>query len=387
MKKTFLSQRLREINSAPGGLKALVSLMKDAQFKKMKGVRLIDCSLGETCFPLTLRLKEVGKKAIQADENSYVKPFFGLKSLRQAISLNLKKEKIKVAPADILVTAGAGVAIDLFFRSLLNNGDEVIVFDPFYPVFVLSSLAYGGKVIFVDTYKTKFIPYPKWIEKKITKRTKIIVVNSPNNPTGVFYPLVVLKEIIRIAKKYNLYLLSDEVYADYLYEGKFVSLLKLYPKRTIIIRSFSKKCSMMGYKVGYMTGPRKLMTEIKSILLPMHSGPRISEIIASEATKYSLSNKTLQDFKYKRNFIYNNLKDYFLDMVKPAGAFYFYLKAPNRNACQYSLELLNRGVLVSPAFSRKKTHFRISYAGITRKDLRQLVSILKDSLLTYSKRR
>ena len=116
---------------------------------------------------------------------------------------------------------------------------------------------------------------------------------------------------------------------------------------------------------------------IKSILIPMYSGSRISEIMAAEAVKHQLPKRIINDFRKKRDFIFNNLKGYFNHLIKPKGAFYFYLQAPNNDAFRFSLKLLKKGVLVSPAFSTKKTHFRIAYAGLEKRSLDKLVTLLK----------
>lgn len=378
MKKSSLAHRVDKINNISCGLINLVALLKKAEEERKKGVKLIDCALGETSFKLSSLVKKAGKKAIENDKNSYSKPFFGLNPLRKSLSSSFNKKGISVLPDHIIVTAGSGAAIDLFFRAVLNPGDQVIIFDPFYPPFVMHSLAYGGKPVFIDTYKTGFIPEPSLIKKKINKKTKAIIINSPNNPTGTVYPLKVLKEIVKIARKFNLIVLSDEVYVDFIYEGKFTSLIKLYPEKTVILRSFSKKYGMMGYKVGYMTGPKELIESIKSILIPMYSGPRTSEIMAIEAIKRPISKRIINNFKKKRNFIYRSLKNYYPELVKPRGAFYFYIQAPSKDALQFSLKLLKKGVLVAPAFSRKTTHFRISYAGLENKSLKKFVAALMD---------
>ncbi len=384
MKGQFLSSRVKQSTDISCGLANLTFLLKKAQKEREKGVRFIDCALGEPSFVLPRVVKGTGKEAIENDENSYTQPFFGLLSLRKSLSLAFEKEGIEASPDQIIVTAGAGMAIDLISRTILNSSDEVIILDPFYPPFVIHTLAYGGRVVYVDTYKTGFIPDPSLIKKKITRKTKTIVIISPNNPTGSVYPLKVLKAIVKIARRFNLMIISDEVYADFVYEGKFNSLIKLCPERVIILRSFSKKYGMMGYKVGYMTGPKELIEGIKSIMEPMHTGPRISEMMAVEAIKHSLpSKRTINDFKKRRNYFYENLKNYYSDLVRPKGALYFYIKAPNNDALQFSLNLLKRGVLVAPAFSRKNSHFRVSFVGLEKRLLNKLVKILKEASLAF----
>lgn len=378
MKKHILASRLKKITSRECGLVNLTLILKKAQKEKKKGVKFIDCALGEPSFVLPKTVKRVGQEAIENDENSYVQPFFGLFSLRKSLSLAFKREGIEVLPDQIIVTAGTGVAIDLLFRAIINPGEEVIIFDPFYPPFVIHTLAYGGRVVFVDTYKTSFIPDPVLIEKKIAKKTKAIVINSPNNPTGTVYPLKLLKAIVKIARKFNLMVISDEVYADFVYEGKFTSLIKLCPERAIILRSFSKKYGMMGYKVGYMTGPKDLIEKIKLIMEPMHTGPRVSEMMAAKIIKYPLSKRIFNRLKKRRNFLYENLKNYYPNLIKPRGTLYFYIQAPHKDALRFSLKLLKRGVLVSPAFSRKNSHFRVSFAGLEEKGLKKFVTILQE---------
>lgn len=383
MKIYTQSKRYKEIISYPTGLSNLGLILRKAQ--EIKERKLIDCTLGETIFSLPLSIKKRGIKVIQEDDNQYVKPFFGLKILRGGLEKAFKKEGLIISSENIVVTAGSELGMDLFFRSILNCKDEVLLVDPFFPPFVINILAYGGKPVLVDTYKTKFIPDPQLIRKKITKKTKIIVINSPNNPTGAVYPTKVLKEIVKIARRHGLIILSDEVYADFIYEGKFISLLKLYPEGSVILRSFSKTYSMMGYKVGWLTGTPTLINRIKEIYIPMYSGPRISELMAEEAIKHQLPSKIITGFKKKRDYIYNNTKMVCPDLIKPNGAFYFYLKAPKGNALAFSESLLKNKVLVSPAFSRKNSHFRISYAGLEGKILKQFMSILKETYLVYTK--
>lgn len=377
-----LSKRLQALQKYPCGLNDLNIVFQEQ--KKRPNQEYIDCSLGEVLVPLLDPIKRRGIEAINGNHNRYVKPFWGLEKLRISLAKKFLKENLNIHPENILVTAGSELGMDLVFRSLLNPSDEVVIFDPFFPPFVINVLAYGAKPIFIDTFCSQFIPSPTLIKKNITKKTKAIVINSPNNPTGAVYPTDVLKKIIEIARKNKLIILSDEVYKDYIFERKFISIFKLYPERSIILRSCSKKYGMMGYKVGWLTGTPNLINQIKKFFIPMYSSPMISQLMAIEAIKYPLGNKVLKDFMHYRDKIFINLKRFLPQLTRPQGAFYFYLPAPGK-ALKFCLKLLEEGVLVSPTFSRNKTYFRMSYAGLNRKTLDKLISILKQTYMGYTK--
>ena len=214
----------------------------------------INLSIGQPHFPVPQKLKEAVKRAVDLGANVYTATC-GRQVLREKIAKKLnKKNNIKASAEDIIITGGTSGAIFLLFSCIFNKHDEVILFDPYFVSYKQILNFWGVKAVFLDTYPDFHLHCEK-IEKLISKKTKAIIINTPNNPTGAVYGKEELKSLADVARKHNLLIISDEIYEKFDYENKFFSIGQFYDT-TISLNGFSKSLSITGWRVGYAHGPR-----------------------------------------------------------------------------------------------------------------------------------
>ncbi len=372
------SESYFRMTQTPGGFTDMQRVMDIILAIKRKGGNFIDCGLGESSHGLLENCVKEGIKALKKDECDYIKPTQGMDELRIAISKYISKDlNIKVDEGNVIVTPGSELALDLVLKTILNPGDEVIIFDPFFIPFASLSSSYFAKPVFVTTYNSDFLPDIKKLEKVINKRTKLIIINSPNNPTGRIIPRELIQKIVKLAKKRKILLLSDEAYRFFDYEKKFVSPFTYYPEGTIVLRTFSKEYCMMGFKIGYIVADKKIVNYVTKIQYPGWGAPQISSIMALAGLRTGIPGHTLERYKSIRDSLYNNLKDLGLISYLPEGAFYFYIKSPVGKAIDFAIALAKKGLFVIPAFSLQSSHVRLSYGKLGLNHIPEIVNILK----------
>jgi aspartate aminotransferase/aminotransferase len=321
----------------------------------------INLSIGQPDFDVPEALKQEAVSAIWRGMNQYTQTQ-GTSELRAAIAEELKAEFGWTDQRPVLVTSGVSGALLLSFLVLINPGDEVVMLDPYFVMYRhLVNLA-GGVPVSVDTYPD-FKPSAEKIEKAITPRTRLLLVNSPCNPTGAVYSRGDLEAIAGVARKHNLLVASDEIYNLFCYDEPFVSLAGIY-ENTLLMRGFSKSYAMTGWRMGWCTGPANVIE--KMTMLQQYSfvcAPSMAQAAGTLALKTDMSDKNVE-YKRKRDMVYDVLREKF-GLVKPGGAFYAFVPAPKgMTGTEFVTKAIGRNVLVIPGnvFSDKDTHFRISYA-------------------------
>jgi len=322
----------------------------------------VNFSIGQPDFDVPDSLKEEAIKAIQAGDNKYSQTA-GDEVLKEKIAGRIQQEFGWEKPS-VMVTSGTSGGLLLTFMALINPGDEVVITDPYFVIYKHVINMIGGKCVFIDSYPTFDLPVEE-IEAAISDKTKLIIVNSPCNPTGAVYKAEKLKHLADIAAKRNIILLSDEIYKDFCYETQCGSIATYYPK-TIILRGFSKSCAMTGWRLGYAAVHQSLsevieqMTKIQQYTFVCAPTPFQKAAIA--ALDYNLT-ENVKLYKKKRDILYEGLKDKF-EINKPFGAFYAFVKAPEGTGTEFVERAIAHNVLIIPGnvFSEKDTHFRISYA-------------------------
>ncbi|MDP3980029.1 MAG: aminotransferase class I/II-fold pyridoxal phosphate-dependent enzyme, partial [Chlamydiota bacterium] len=232
---------------------------------------------------------------------------------------------------------------------------------PYFVMYKHLAKLLGAKPVFVDTYPDFQISAEK-IEPLIGPRTKMIVLNSPSNPTGAVIRENALKDIAILAKQKNILVLSDEIYDAFSYDRPCPSIAR-YLDNTLLLSGFSKTYAMTGWRIGYAAGPSSViqaMTKLQQYTFVC--APSIAQKMALEALKTDITSY-IDDYRTKRDLIYHGLKDHF-NVVKPEGAFYVFPEAPGRNAEAFVNKAIANNVLIIPGnvFSEKNTHFRISFA-------------------------
>jgi aspartate aminotransferase len=248
----------------------------------------------------------------------------------------------------------------------VNPGDEVIIADPYFVMYKHLVRMLGGNCVYIDTYPDFKLPVEK-IEKAITPRTKLLVLNSPANPTGVVYSKQEVQAIAKLTQKHDLLVINDEIYEDFCYDSPCESIGKYYDG-ALILKGYSKSYAMTGWRMGYAASTEKLkplmdkMTQLQQYTFVC--APTPFQVAAVEAMDMDMSGY-VDMYHKKRDRIVAGLKDRY-DIVKPGGAFYIFIKAPSKyaNATAFVQKAIENNVLVIPGnvFSEQDTHFRISYA-------------------------
>jgi aspartate aminotransferase len=288
----------------------------------------------------------------------------------------------KINSDNVMVTPGARFGVFLAITTLLNPGDEIIVIEPAWPAYRQCAINSGIKVRSVKTtLENKWEPNLDEISSCINDNTKMIVLNYPNNPTGKILPKELQNKIIEIAKKHELYILSDEIYSNYSNE-EWKSILCYNYEKSIVTQSFSKSHSMTGYRIGYLISNQKIietLTKLQALCLTNVSEPIQYTAMKSLDDDVATNRKIMKERLTKLEEICNEME---LEFTKPDGSMYIFARSKNSiNTSELSEKLLNDGVAIAPGigFGDYNEFFRIS-ACLDIKTLIEGMDILKTRL-------
>ena len=297
----------------------------------------------------------------------------GYPETRAAVAAQLCKEtNLKLTAGDIVMTVGAAGAINVVLKTILNAGEEVILFTPFFVEYVNYIENHGGTFKLVPSDE-QFMPKLDALEKAINKKTRAIIINSPHNPTGVVYSEILLRQICQVLAKKEMqygteiYLISDEPYRKLIYDGlKYPSPL-LFHKRAVVATSHSKDLALPGERIGYIAihpecpEKQELMDGFIycNRTLGYVNAPAIMQHIVRYLQDVTVS---IADYQKKRDFLYQNLVDMGYSLIKPQGAFYMFPKSPIPDDVAFVRALQEELVLAVPGVGfGGPGHFRISY--------------------------
>lgn len=337
-----------------------------------KGKDVIKLTAGEPDFPTPDFVCEAAIKAIDEGFTKYTASS-GIVELRKGISTFLKNTyNIEYSQDEIVVSNGGKQALFNSIYAITDPGDEVIVFTPDWVSYIPQIRFCGCKEVLVETLmENEFIPEIESIKSAITEKTKAIIINSPNNPTGSVYPESTLKEIAKLALENNLIVISDEIYANLNYDEKHISIASMenMKERTIVLNGFSKSHSMTGWRVGYTAAPKEISREIGK--LQSHMTSNINSI-AQKAALAALEVNTdymLEEFDKRRKIICEALTEIGIDYYRPKGAFYVFMDFRNfknkfDNDDQLTMFLIEKyGLVLIPGSAFNSPFFmRLSYA-------------------------
>ena len=291
---------------------------------------IISLGVGEPDFPTPWHIREAGIYALENGNTTYTSNW-GILELREAISEHIfKLYKILYDPeCEILITTGSSEALDLAIRATIEPGDEVIIHQPSYVSYLPCVILAGGVPKILPTYpEEEFKINPQRLKEMITPRTKAIILNYPNNPTGAIMDRDTLLEIAEIVDKYDLIVISDEIYDRLVYDGEFTSFASLpnMKERTILINGFSKAYAMTGWRLGYAAGNREIIEAMMKIhQYTMLCAPTVAQLAALEALNLEEEVEKMRDsYNQRRRFFYQGLKEIGFDVVEPKGAFYIF---------------------------------------------------------------
>ncbi|NMH70491.1 aminotransferase class I/II-fold pyridoxal phosphate-dependent enzyme [Bacillus sp. RO3] len=334
----------------------------------------INLTIGQPDFPTPEAVKEAGIKAITSNQTGYSHNS-GLLELRIAIrdffadvyGLDYNPE------TEVIVTNGASEAIDAVFRTILEEGDEVILPAPLYSGYEPIITMCGAKVVYLDTSVTQFRPSPDRLEDLITDKTKAVLFNYPSNPTGVTLSKEEVDELVDVIEKHDLFVISDEIYSENAFEGEHHSFAAYQnlKDRLFLIHGLSKSHSMTGWRIGFVLGPESVMEHVVKIhIYNVVCASVPGQYAAIEALRNNRHVPALMNVAYKkrRDFVYERLMEMGFDVVLPKGAFYIFpsIKRYNLSSLEFATRLLKEGgvaVVPGSAFTHYgEGYIRISFA-------------------------
>lgn len=370
----FISKRVSLISPSP-----TLTIIAKAKKMQAEGINVIGFGAGEPDFDTPLNIKQVAKKAIDSGFTKYTSTS-GIKELKEAICKKLRVDNnLDYLPEEILVSCGAKHSIFNTILALCNEGDEVIVPSPYWVSYPEMIKIVGAKSVFLKTTReTNFKINPQQLRKAITSKTKLLILNSPSNPTGIVYTKDELLSLGNILIEKGIFCISDEIYEKIIYDSaKYTSIASLgskIKKRTIVINGVSKSYSMTGWRIGYAAGPKEIIQAMSNLQDHSTSNPTsISQLASVEALQGQQEDlkRMVEEFKKRRDYMVeriNSIKS--LSTIKPQGAFYCFVNISEilggkiRNSLELTDLLLTEAkVAVVPGCVFGDDNFiRLSYA-------------------------
>ncbi len=350
MNDAWIAERMKHID-ASGIRKAfeMAKSMKDP----------INLSIGLPDFDVPAPAKAAAIAAIEAGHNAYTVTQ-GLAELRAKIQADLDT-RFGHSDREVLITAGTSGGLLLGICSVVNPGDEIIVLDPYFGMYRHLATLAGGVSVAVDTYPD-FRPNAARVEAAITPRTRCVVLNSPNNPTGIVASEAEIRALAELCRRRDILLISDEVYRSFCYDQPFASPAS-WNEDVLVVDGYSKAYGMTGWRLGYAHGPSRLIQEMAKLQqFSFVCAPSMAQHAGIVALDLDLTSQ-VDAYRRKRDAVVAALRDDF-DLATPEGAFYAFPRAPWGTASEFAAEAIRHNLLIIPGnvFSQYDTHFRISYA-------------------------
>lgn len=333
---------------------------------------VLSFTIGLPDFPTPLHIKEQAIEAIENDMTTYTHNA-GMLTLREAAAAFMS-EKYSLAynpNNEIIVTVGASQAIDIAFRTILKEGDEVILPGPVYPGYEPLIKLAGAVPVYADTTGTSFKMTKDVIAPLLTEKTKCVVLPYPSNPTGVSLTKEELTEIADLLRGRNTFVLADEIYSELTLDRKHISIGTILREQTIIINGVSKSHAMTGWRIGFLMAPESIAKHMLKVhQYNVSCASSISQMAALEAMKNGKNDAVMmkEEYRNRRDYVYGRLEKMGLRTVMPDGAFYFFVEIPDvfSTSLDFALELVRKkkvAVVPGSAFSEYgEGYFRFSYA-------------------------
>lgn len=369
----FITDRLRAIDAS--GIRRVFDLAANLD-------NPIDFSIGQPHFDVPDAIKEAAAAAIRDGHNRYTQTQ-GVAALREKIAAQLESEfphTLGAGPGgtlrdetSLLITSGVSGALVLALLTCVGPGDEVLIGDPYFVMYKHLVTLSGATPVFVDTYPD-FVLTAERVEPHITPRTKMLLFNSPSNPTGVVASGRVCREVVGLCERHNLLLLTDEIYDEFCYEkvvgtdgepARCPSPAAVSPN-VLLMRGFSKTYAMTGWRLGYVAGPKPIVDQMTK--LQQYSfvcAPSMTQVAGVMAIDTPVD-EYVEHYRRKRDRVIERLTPHY-ELTAPGGAFYAFPKVPDAlelTGSQYVECAIERNLLIIPGnvFSQRDTHFRLSYA-------------------------
>ncbi|MCH2600162.1 MAG: aminotransferase class I/II-fold pyridoxal phosphate-dependent enzyme [Pirellulales bacterium] len=345
-----ISQRSKRIDSS--GIRKVFDLARSLKDP-------VNLSIGQPDFDVPDAVKQAGIQAIEDGYNGYT-PTQGLPVLREKMQAAVDAE-YGHDDRQVFVSSGTSGGLVLAMQALVDPGDEVILFDPFFVMYEPLIQLVDGVPVLIDTYPDFKIDIGK-VEAAITDKTKLIILNSPSNPTGYVPSQEEVDALGKLCLEKGIVLISDEIYRHFDYDGDFHSPAHVNPN-TIVIDGFSKSHAMTGWRLGMVHGPAEIIsTMLKVQQYSFVCAPQPAQWAGMEAMDVDIA-PYVDTYRTKRDRIVDALSGKY-EIVKPGGAFYVFPKAPWGTGSEFVAKAIENNLLIIPGniFSESDTHFRISYA-------------------------
>lgn len=326
-----------------------------------------DFSLGNPNVPAPQEVKDAILEIMQEEDpialHGYTTSNAGYPEVRESVAASLN-ERFGTAfeGKNIVMTVGAAGGLNVAFKTLLNPGDEVIAFAPYFGEYRSYTANFDGVLIAVSPNTETFQPKLDEFEEKITAKTKAVIVNTPNNPTGVVYSEDTIKKMAAIMEKKQkefgteIYLISDEPYRELAYDGVEVPYLTKYYANTLVCYSYSKSLSLPGERIGYLVIPDEV-ADSKDVIAAASVATRILGFVNAPTLQQKVVEKCLYaktDISYydrNRETLYNGLKELGFSCIKPEGAFYLFVKSPVEDEKEFCAAAKKYNILIVPGSS------------------------------------
>ena len=380
---SYIADRMKKV--PPSGIRRFFDLVSEID-------DVISLGVGEPDFVTPWHIRETCIHSLEQGETAYTSNY-GILELREEIcKMYMKRHGVAYDPAtEVLVTTGGSEGIDIAIRSIVNPGDEVIIIQPSFVAYVPSVIFAGGIPVPVSTkMENNFKLTPEELKAAITDRTKAIIMNYPNNPTGATMEKSDLEAIADVIVENNLMVISDEIYECLTYGGKHTcfSALEGMKERTILLNGFSKSHAMTGFRIGYALAAPEIINSMMLIhQYAMMCAPVTGQIGAIEALKHGESEmmKMVREYDRRRNLIASGLNRIGLECFEPKGAFYAFpsIQSAGLTSAEFAEQLLNdQRVVTIPgdSFGEAGTGFiRCAYAA-SREDIHRALDRMEEFL-------
>ena len=325
-----------------------------------------DFSLGNPNVPAPVQVKEAIIEELNKEDPVVLHGYMnnsGYEDVRDAIAQSInKKFDTAFTEKNIIMTVGAAGGLNVILKTLLNQGDEVIAIAPYFGEYNSYVSNYDGKIVVISPNTVDFQPNLEEMEQKITAKTKAVIINSPNNPTGVVYSeatIMKMADMLRAKQKEfgtDIYLISDEPYRELAYDGVEVPYLTKYYENAIIGYSFSKSLSLPGERIGYLVIPNEV-ADFEDVLAAANVATRILGYVNAPSLMQKAVAKCLDaqaDVPYydrNRETLYSGLKEMGFECIKPEGAFYLFMKSPIADEKEFCQAAKKHNILIVPGSS------------------------------------
>ena len=361
----MISKSMEQLVKGNSVIRALFEEGKEMA-REVGAENVYDFSLGNPSVPAPESVRTSMKKILDNENTLYVHGYMsnaGYEEVRAAVADSLNERfGTDFEWEGILMTVGAAGGLNVVLRTLLDPGDEVICFAPFFGEYTNYVRNYHGNLIVIPPNPPSFQPNLDLLDAAITERTKALIINTPNNPTGVVYSEETLKRLQAILEKaeerigHSIYVISDEPYRELVYDGVHVPFMTKYIRNCIIGYSFSKSLSLPGERIGYLAVP-KAIDDYEGLLTGLAIANRVLGFVNAPSLQQLMIKECLNEktdvavYDKNRKFLYQSLTDMGFECVRPEGAFYLFVKSPVADEKAFVAEAKKHHLLLVPAAS------------------------------------